>query len=82
MVIANKSGGEKQNKFCTEQWIFALWLQMFFLKKLRKFVLIVWVWEKNAQKIERNQESWQTEKLRKKEKEKENTGTEVYMCAL
>jgi len=32
--------------------------------------------------MEKNGQSLQTAKLRKKEKEKENTGTEVYMCAL
>jgi hypothetical protein len=32
--------------------------------------------------MEKNGHCLQTAKLRKKEKEKENTGTEVYMCAL
>jgi len=33
-------------------------------------------------KCSKNGQSLQPAKLRKKEKEKENTGTEVYMCAL
>jgi hypothetical protein len=33
-------------------------------------------------KCSKNGQSSETAKLRKKEKEKENTGTEVYMCAL
>jgi hypothetical protein len=32
--------------------------------------------------MEKNGQSLQIAKLRKKEKETENTGTEVYMCAL
>jgi hypothetical protein len=40
---------------------------------LGKFVSIIVNPKKKAQ---------QTTKLRKKEKEKENTGTEVYICAL
>jgi hypothetical protein len=35
-------------------------------------------WLKNG----KNGQSLQTEKFRKKEKEKENTGTEVYQCTL
>jgi len=33
-------------------------------------------------KCKKKGQSSETAKLRKKEKEKENTGTEVYMCAL
>jgi hypothetical protein len=37
---------------------------------------------KKCSKSGKNQQSLQTAELRKKENEKENTGTEVYMCAL
>jgi hypothetical protein len=39
-----------------------------FLKNLGKFVSIVWIGEKNAQKMEKNGQSLQTAKLRKKRK--------------
>jgi hypothetical protein len=37
---------------------------------------------KKCSKNGKNGQSLQPSKLRKKEKEKENTGTELYMCAL
>jgi hypothetical protein len=37
---------------------------------------------KKCSKNGKNLQSLQTAKLREKENEKENTGTEVYMCAL
>jgi hypothetical protein len=46
-----------------------------FFKKLGKFVSKVWIQEKNAPKNGKNGQSLQPAKLRKKEKEKENTGT-------
>jgi hypothetical protein len=49
-----------------------------FFKKLGKLVSIVWIPEKNAQKLEKN---GQVYKLQNWEK-KENTGSEVHMCAL
>jgi hypothetical protein len=53
-----------------------------FLKKLGNFVSIAWIWEKkkgskNAPKMDKVYKLQNGEK-----KEKENTGTEVYMCAL
>jgi hypothetical protein len=50
------------------------------MKKLGKFVLLLRSQEKNGKKWKKSTK-FTNHKIEKK-KEKENTGTEVYMCAL
>jgi len=86
-VIANKSGVQKQKKLCTYSSDFFLVnfrtvATKFFLKKLGKFVLIVWIREKNDQKVERIDKIYKPQNCERKRKR--NTGTEVYIyvCTL
>ncbi len=88
MVIANKSGVEKKTKEILYRAViflgeFSHCGYKFFLKKLRKFVLIVWVREKNAQKMEKMDNVYKLQNWEKKKKKKKTLVQRyIYVCTL
>jgi hypothetical protein len=81
MVIANKSGVEKQKKFCTEQWFFLVnfcTVPTNCFWKNWEFFLIVWIREKNDKKWEKINKIYKAQTWGKKIKIK--IGIEVYIC--
>jgi len=68
-VIANKSGVEKQKKFCTEHWFFSLWLQIVF-EEIGIFFLNIVNSRKKWSEIGKNRKNRQTTKLEKKKGKK------------
>jgi len=75
---------EKQKKFSTEQWFFLVNFRTvatnFFLEEIGKIRFNSLSSREKCSKNGKNWQCLQTAKLRKKEKEKENAGTEVYIC--
>jgi hypothetical protein len=87
MVIANKSGEEKKTKEIL--YTAVIFLGEFshcgykiFFEEIGKIRFNSLSSREKCSKNGKNGQCLQTAKLRKKEKEKENTGTEIYMCAL